>query len=182
MAPTTKAGVSTAGVKKPRGGQAKVFGFTTTGTQEAASVLESVGGRGADARPAWPAIFGIMRADTLARFDRDGRGEWKPLSPVTVESKARKRQDPRIMRATGALERALVADRGRGALRRKSRYQMRYGTTIFYAHFHQEGRGVPARPLIRVTKAMEKQIVVTLERYVSKGDLPERLTDPSNRA
>lgn len=175
MARDTRAAVSTAGARKPRGGQAKVFGFTTTGTQNAAAVLESVGGRGADARPAWPTIFGLMQVDTKERFDTRGAGKWDALADATVETKARKHLDPRIMRARGALERSLVADRGRGALRRKSRYQMRYGTTVFYAQFHQEGHGVPKRLLIDVNANMQTLIVRALERWVAKGELPERL-------
>jgi phage gpG-like protein len=172
---STKAPVSTTGVKKPKGGQAKVFGLTTTGTQESAAVLNSVGGRGADARPAWPVIFKLMQADTAERFNRDGEGDWQKLAASTIDAKARKHQDPRIMRASGALYKSLTGDTGRGALRRKSRYQMRYGTSVFYARFHQTGKGVPKRELITVDAALTRQIVDALERYVSKGELPERL-------
>lgn len=175
MAASTKAPVSTAGTRKPKGGQAKVFGLTTTGTQNSAAVLNSIGGRGADARPAWPSIFKLMQADTSERFAHGGEGDWQRLAKETVESKARKRQDPRIMRASGALFKSLTADKGRGALRRKSRYQLTYGTSVFYARFHQTGKGVPKRELITVDAALARQIVDALERYVAKGELPERL-------
>jgi phage gpG-like protein len=172
---STKAPVSKAGVRKPKGGQAKVFGLTTTGTQNSAAVLNSIGGRGADARPAWPAIFKLMQADTGQRFDRGGEGDWQKLAEATIDAKARKHQDPRIMRASGALYKSLTGDRGRGALRRKSRYQLTYGTSVFYARFHQLGKGVPKRELITVDAALARRIVDALERYVSKGELPERL-------
>jgi phage gpG-like protein len=168
MAPST-------GARKPRGAQGKVFGFTTTGTQKSAAVLNSIGGRGADARPAWPSIFKLMQADTAERFNRDGEGDWQRLAEATIDAKARKHQDPRIMRASGALYKSLTGDRARGALRRKSRYQMRYGTTVFYARFHQMGKGVPKRELITVDAALTRRIVDALESYASKGELPERL-------
>jgi hypothetical protein len=174
MAPT-KAGVSTKGARKPKGGQAKVFGIATTGDARAAQVLDSVGGRGADARPAWPGILKMMQGDTAERFDTKGRGLWRPLAPATIAAKARKNQDPRIMRATGALHRSLTLDRGRGALRRKSKYQMRYGSTVFYAQFHQEGHGVPKRILVEADAALQRRIVDALERYVVQGELPDRL-------
>lgn len=175
MTPPTKAGVSTAGVRKPRGGQAKVFGITTTGVNRNADVLDSIAGRGADARPAWPTIFKLMQADTEDRFDHDGKGLWKPLAEITKETKARKNQDPRIMRATGALERSLIADRTRGAIRKKSRYQLVYGSKVFYARFHQSGAGVPKRELVLVTPTLSRAITRTLEQYVVKGTLPDRL-------
>ena len=178
----TTASVSNKGARKPKGGQAKVFGLTTTGTQEAAAALNSIAGRGADARPAWPSIFKLMQGDTEHRFDSQGLGRWPALAAVTQETKARKHQDPRVMRVTGALQKSLTADRARGALRRKSRYQLRYGTSVFYARFHQKGvRGkLPERVLIDVDATLTKRIVDSLEVWVSKGTLPSRLGGPGS--
>jgi len=150
----------------------KRFGIVTTGQGKAAHALESIGGRGADARPAWPYVFALFQEDAEDRFDHDGKGLWPALKPETVETKRRKGQDPRIMRVTGALERTLIRDRVRGGVRRKAKLQLRYGTTVFYAQFHQKGTGrMPKRELVVVTRPLEKRITETLERYVSKGDL-----------
>jgi hypothetical protein len=172
--PPTKAGVSKAGTRKPKGGQAKVFGITTTGQNKAANVLNSIGGRGADARPAWPAIFTLFTGYEKERFDALGPG-WPPLAEATKESKARKGHDPRLMRATGALEKSLVADRARGGIRKKSRYQLTFGSKVFYARFHQTGRGTPKRVLVEVTPELSRDVTHALERFVVKGDLPDRL-------
>jgi hypothetical protein len=174
MMPPTKAGVSKAGVKKPKGGQAKVFGITTTGQNKSADVLNSIGGRGADARPAWPAIFTLFTGYSEKRWQEEGPG-WPPLAESTKETKARKNQDPRLMRVTGALQKSLVADRARGGIRKKSRYQLVYGSKVFYARFHQTGRGTPKRVLVEVTPELSRDITGALERFVVKGDLPDRL-------
>jgi phage gpG-like protein len=153
--------------------QPKRFGIKTTGDRKAAQALESIGGRGADARPAWPMVTALMRADTSERFDKQGEGAWPPLAASTVEKKKRLGQNPKIMRVTDALYRSLTVKRGRGALRRGTKTQMRYGTTVYYSRFHQEGQGgVPKRPLVMVDADLEKRIVRALEQYVAKGELP----------
>jgi hypothetical protein len=50
-----------------------------------------------------------FRSRIERRFDHSGDGEWAPLSAATVETKAGKGQDPRILRATGALHAAVTA-------------------------------------------------------------------------
>lgn len=165
---------TTSTARKPKGGSAKVFGITTAGQVKSAHVLKSIGGRGADARPAWPAIFSLFTAYGEKRFTELGPG-WPPLAEATKETKARKNQDPRLMRVTGALQKSLVADRARGGIRKKSRYQLTYGSKVFYARFHQAGKGVPKRVLVEVTPPLASDLTRALERYVVKGDLPDRL-------
>lgn len=148
------------------------FEVHTTGAVEGARRLQAIGGRGADARPAWPLVFEQLSHDVEERFrTRGGETKWQPLAPSTVASKARKNEDPRIMRASNALYTSLTIPRGKKSLRRKAKTQARHGTTLFYARFHQYGAGVPKRPVLDVSERLEKSIAETLELFVAKGQL-----------
>jgi phage gpG-like protein len=158
-----------AGSRGPRSN--KRFGIQTTGVDRTARALKSIGGRGADARPAWPHVFDVLRAESEDHFNTRGHGEWEPLAKAThVRDKYGKR-DPRMMRASGALFKSLHEERAKGSVRRKSKLQMRFGTTVFYATFHQEGRGVPKRRVLEVHERVENRITDLLEEYVAKGEL-----------
>lgn len=73
------------------------------------------------------------------------------------------------MRASGALYRALTAQQARGGVRRRAKTQLRFGTSIFYARFHEKGEGLPKRPLLTVSQQLERRIARTLERFVAHG-------------
>lgn len=156
----------------------KRFSITTRGADKAARALDAVGGRGADARPAWPFLMTMFRLDEERRWNTEGFGQWDELAPATIARKARKRQDTAVMRATGALERSLTVTRGRGAVRRGSKLQMRFGSSVFYGRFHQGGKGEPQgvkrRVILAVSDQLERAIVESLKLWVSQGDMPRR--------
>jgi phage gpG-like protein len=150
------------------------FGIQTTGVERNAKRLAAIGGRGADARPAWPLVFQQMRADSEERFKSEGEGTWPKLADITKETKARKGLDPRIMHASNALYRSLTAERGRNTIRRKAKTQLRFGTKLFYADFHQRGRGVPKRPVLQLSERTQEEITRTLSDYVAVGQLRKK--------
>jgi morphogenesis family protein len=137
------------------------------GVRKTYEALESLGERGNDARPAWPFVMSDLQRSTKRRFDTEGASAgWPRVAASTLARDARGRRDPRLMRASGALEKALTADRARGGIRRRLKTQMRFGTSIFYAHFHQVGQGVPRRVLLDMDQRQVAAAADTLERHV----------------
>ena len=47
---------------------------------------------------------------------------------------------------------------------------MRFGTTLFYARFHDLGtKTIPRRKLIELTPAEHHEIAVEVDRYIERG-------------
>jgi phage gpG-like protein len=64
------------------------------------------------------------------------------------------------------LYRSLAASKGRAR-----RGDLRFGTTVFYARFHQYGTktGLPARPVIDLSQRAQQQMTGALNEYVVEG-------------
>lgn len=147
---------------------------TPRGVKRTYNALEGLGERGNDARPAWPHVFEDIRDDTKSLFATEGRSAgWPAVAASTLKRDAQGGRDKRLMRSTGALERALTAERARGGVRRRLKTQARFGTSLFYADFHQRGRGVPKRVLLHMDEREQNRTARTLERHVI-GKLPIR--------
>lgn len=147
-----------------------------------------------DASPAFEQILrGTGRGVTSLRkieskqFATQGKfasGGWAPLSPYTVAEKARKGLDPRILHATGRLAASLTG--GSGKIEVVSPHQMVFGTSVFYARFHQTGarsvrtsfdsfgtkyirdnrRRLPRRRPIELREQDRRDMVRTLQRHL----------------
>lgn len=134
------------------------------GVVKAYRELDDLHDRASDVRPAWDAIMEDLQDASRSQF-QTGRG-WAPTDEDTKARDARGGRDPRLMRVSGALENSLTQDNARGAIRDKTPREMRYGTSIFYAAFHQFGQGVPERKLVDVDARMEKKMAKRLENYL----------------
>lgn len=143
----------------------------TRGVARTHRALMAVSRRGADARPAWPMVLDMLQGQAQRRFTTEGRDAgWEPVAGTTVARDVRTNRDPRLMRTTGKLERALTADRARGGVRRRGKTQLRFGTSLPYAVFHQEGRGVPKRILVEMDAMTQARAARMLERYMAHGE------------
>jgi hypothetical protein len=159
-----------------------------TGEDIAAGDLERLAARGRDATPAMRSILGQMATAEAELFRTSGErgGErWPEDKPSTLARKQLAHQDPRVERRTLALERALTANAGpppgpgqrrlfglgmagrTGAIRRASKQQVRFGTTLFYALFQQH-----ARPLIQFTQKDEEGWADTIGQWLLGSDEP----------
>lgn len=127
-----------------------------------------------DARPAFRQMTQMLEQAERRQFDTQGgfaSGGWAPLKPETVRAKVRKHQDPRILRATGALEASLTHG-GSGARRHVGSQELIYGTDIEYARFHQHGtRRMPQRRPLETTKNMRVQLMKVLQRWIVRGEV-----------
>ncbi len=131
-----------------------------TGDHEAAKRLQRIGDRAVDARPVFREITQLLVGYERKRFDLEGPG-WEPLSPSTVARKARLGQPPTPMVATGALERSLTSLGGANQRLEVERDEMVFGTTLFYARFHQK-----TRPVVGVSGSQKGAISRRLKKFI----------------
>lgn len=136
--------------------------------------------RAVDARPAWDAIMHQLGVLEREQFDSQGArasGGWAPLAPSTVADKARRGLDPRILHATGKLRASLTEPAGPDAIRESLPNAMRYGTSVPYARFHQQGTGrTPQRREIELTATdRHRMFVQTMQRFLVTGEAPSAL-------
>lgn len=119
------------------------------------------------------------------RFDTAGRhgsslesggltgSRWKPLSTKTKKARRRAGKSGnrggvrRPLWATGNLRRSLI-ETGPESIRRIGRQTYVRGTRVPYAHFHQEGRGVPERPIVPdpIPRGLQKRAARLIEQHV----------------
>lgn len=143
---------------------------TERGAGRAARDVNQLGKRASDIRPATSAIRTQFRKAEESYFDTGGHGAWPKLADETREWKAKRGLDPRILRATSALYRSLTAARGVGQVDVRKPDELRFGTTLPYATFHEQGKGVPQRKPIELTSTDRDKITKAIQSYVAKGE------------
>jgi phage gpG-like protein len=140
------------------------------GAGKAALDLEQLGRRAHTAtRDTSSTVGGIFRQSEQRRFDAGGPG-WPPLADSTREKKERLGQDPRVLRATEVLYRSLTEPQAAMQIDEHSPDEIRFGTTVPYARFHDTGHGVPQRTLIELRPGERRQITEALETYIARGE------------
>lgn len=113
-----------------------------------------------------PQMLGLVDQLIEAEDERfAGRGiRWRKLAPRTA------RQGRRPLVLTGELMRSLT-ERGHPKQIVEVRPgQLRFGTRVYYARFHQKGEGVPKRVVVGLTRVQRKGVVDEL-RELLIGDL-----------
>ena len=135
--------------------------------------------RAKDARPAMRKVREILEGANRNQFQTSGAylgDSWAPLAPGTLARKARKGQDSRVLRATGALEASLSGGKGRrgGATRTTARA----GTSIWYAVFAMSGTkdaghgaSAPARPVVGLAKRDRTRAIRVVEKWLTTGEI-----------
>lgn len=72
-----------------------------------------------------------------------------------------------LMDDTGRLRNSLGSPSGNAdSVRRVDNKGIVWGTRVPYAQYHQEGRGVPKRPVLGSNKTMQREVARVLRRYV----------------
>lgn len=149
-------------VKNPLG-----FVMEEKGGEVAERHLTGLAKRGEDPRPAFRQITDELRLGEAEWFDSAGAGTWPRLSDRTLESKQRQGLPREPLVATGALRRSLTVKRGQGGIRSVTKRQMRFGSRIYYAKFHERGTGVPARPiLVPLTPKTRRRMVDDIREHL----------------
>jgi hypothetical protein len=140
---------------------------STTGVRAQVELMRRMGARGADARKAWPAVETIMREDEARQFSTGGTGKWPALADATKEWKSARGQTKGVMRGTDALYKSLTMKKPRGRWRRARKAELRWGTKLFYAFFHQQGHGVPVRKVIDVSEQASREMTREMGHYIT---------------
>ena len=143
---------------------------TERGAAKAAVDLAQLARRAADVRPAAEKAHDVFRRSEERTFQTRGDGSWPPLKASTRAIKARHGQNPAILRATDTLYRSLTERSAEGQIDQARPDELRFGTSVPYARFHETGQGVPKRELIKLRPAEHDQITEVLGDYIAKGE------------
>lgn len=144
------------------------FTFTVDGDEQINRQLSRFGDDVKDFSSFFRQVSERLQRASKELFDAQGRG-WAPLSPAYAEWKAKHYPGKTILRRTDALYNSL-AGRGRGHVEEIHPLQMRWGTEIPYARFHQRGTSkMPQRRVIDLVEREKVQIMKDLQYYVVKG-------------
>jgi len=139
------------------------------GARKAAVDLHQLGERGSDIRRVSEKVRSIYRRSNERRFASMGLGSWPALADSTVERKRRGGYDPRAMRRSGALERALTSPRARDQVDVRDPSEFRFGTTLPYAGYHDAGTGgEKRRELVELTAAERAEVSRLISDYIAK--------------
>ena len=152
-----------------------LFEFQVAGDKLISRNLLRVGARAVDARPAFKAVADYMIDETEKQFASEGghaSGGWAHLKPITLAGKARRGEDPRILHATHRLVDSLT-DRGSAdMILETTADELRYGSRVPYAAFHQRGTSsMPRRRPIEFTEPAKRNIVKIIQRWVIAGEV-----------
>lgn len=100
------------------------------------------------------------------RFAAEGFG-WAQLAASTLRRKIRLFGAKTILRATDALYNSLTIKGAFGNVTRVFPMRAEFGTSIFYAIFHQLGTSrMPAREVILFREEDKRRFVRTIQRYM----------------
>lgn len=148
-----------------------MYDIDSKGVERTRRAIVNVGKRGEDVRPVFQDVRAIVRQSNEERFNTRGQGSWDALKDSTRAAKARRGDDPRILRASGALFKSLTAQRAKGQVNRKKPDRFQIGTSVHYARFHDLGEGgVPQRRLMDLTEADMREINRRLEDFIAHDE------------
>lgn len=124
----------------------------------------------ADLTPLWDKLAEGLRASTRRNFDTEGANSgtrWHPLSPRYGTWKAKHYPGKPILQRSGVMMRSLTDD-GPGGIYETRPSAMAWGTAVPYARWHQDGttKGLPARPIIRLTDADQEDMTRLVHRFL----------------
>lgn len=143
------------------------------GDDVASRHLTELGKRGDDPRPAFRAIVEDVRSAEADWFTSEGAGSWPPLAARTLKAKQRAGYPSSALVATGALRRSLTIKRGKGAVRSATKRQMKFGTKVHYARFHDTGEGAPKRRvMIPLDAKVRRRMVKDVRDYMMGRTTP----------
>jgi hypothetical protein len=145
------------------------------GLQEAVRRVDVVGDRGRRPEPALRAHQTLQDLTASERRRFDSQRGWKRLTPDWVREKRRRGLDPRILRATGRLERSLTS--GAGITFKAFNGTLSWGiprgrSDLYYAQALAKGTSsTPARRMVVIDRTAKDRIAIRVERYVAYGEV-----------
>ena len=142
------------------------------GDEQAARLLAGMAKHGADPRPALRQISDELRAAEDPWFRTHGDGTWADLAEATKLAKQAQGYPDNPLVRTGALGGTLTVRSGARSIRKVTKAEMHFGTSLFYAKFHAIGSSVQMRnPVVPVNAESRRRMVYDIKRYVMTGQL-----------
>ena len=135
------------------------------------------------------AIMGIIEDETSHQFSAEGDPRWPALTKRYAARKRRRRGFATMLIASGALRASLVRRGVRGAIAEVTKTEMRRGSSLTVGkrrrwnlaliHYlgapnvpREGGKGLPARPMLRLRRNAQSQIVGAFRRHLwERGEL-----------
>lgn len=145
--------------------------ITVKGDDKAAKTIADTGKRANNVKPGASKIRTAYREAEMAIFEHNGGAvSWEKLKDSTRAAKRRRGQDRGILRASNALYKALTAPRSSYQVDDRQPHELRFGTTLPYAQYHEEGRGQAKRPTQAFTPAQLRRINDAIGEFIATGD------------
>lgn len=130
------------------------------GLEDAEGRLTRLGQRAVMAAPAFAEIYEVMLESERALW---ARGISPPDAPITIERKG----DATVLERTGALRRSLTATGAGGHIRELSGQALKFGSSLWYAHFALGTQHQPRRELIKLRPTDRAKIHVIIARWLA---------------
>jgi hypothetical protein len=128
------------------------------------------------ARDFTPALRQIRKSFYAAerqQFASEGGGDWRPDTPRTLARKAKRGEDARTMRASGALYRALALGQGPGAVDEMSTDELTLGTSLVQGRVAQRSPNPKRRRRVLVmTKRRRSKWLAIIRDHVTGDGKP----------
>jgi hypothetical protein len=148
----------------------KVFEITTAGDDKAAKTIADTGKRANNVKPGASKIRTAYREAEVEIFQGNGGAvAWEKLKDSTRTAKRRRGQDHGTLRASNALYKSLTAPRAAYQVDDRQPHELRFGSTLPYAHFHEEGRGQAKRPTQAFTATQQRRINDAIADFIATG-------------
>lgn len=130
--------------------------------------------RAIHARPAFEKMGEKLLRHEKRLFASDGASggpPWAPLAASTIAAKAARGQDPRILRATGALHSSLT-DKGDAAnIFHADDDGLEFGSRLAYARYHQHGtKRMPKRKPLQLNETQKRDLLRILQKHLMAAD------------
>jgi hypothetical protein len=125
-----------------------------------------------DFTPALKQIRKSFRAVERQQFASEGGGDWRPDTPRTLARKAKRGEDARTMRASGALYRALALGQGPGAVDEMSTDELTLGTSLVQGRVAQRSSGSRRRRVLVMTKRRRSKWLRIIRDHVTGDGKP----------
>lgn len=142
------------------------------GQQHLIRTFETLGEAVKDFTPVWEEVISDLENQVEERFNSQGRdiGGWKPLNEKYADWKQRKGFHKQILMKTGLMKESILKEGiGKGFhIERVQTQGFEWGTSINYAFYHQNGRGVPQRRILVMWPDDFKKIMSAMRRHVYK--------------
>lgn len=140
---------------------------TVNGAEKVIAGLEKIQGKAKDLRPAFKAARLLIMESTQRTFMAGGRPErWEPLSEMTLK---RRGENAQALRDKGILM-GSIGIPGAGGISVLKPLELRVGTNVPYARYHQDGIGVPQREFMLLLPEDEEKIMKLLLDHIAGGD------------